>query len=109
MKALHDRTQNLHGQGVTANLAARVAAIFEQYPILCGFSVQEHSMVTEDRIKVPLPGALCLADVSVVTPPELRVTQAFCEHIADMLAELMDEQPDVFDLLSGRTFARTFH
>jgi hypothetical protein len=109
MKALHDRTQNLHRQGIAATLAARVAAIFEQYPILCGFSVQPHSMVTEDCTKVPLPKELCLADVSVLTPPELRVTPAFCKQIADILAELMDEQPDVFDLLPGRTFARTFH
>ena len=109
MKALYDRTQNLQRESVAANLAARVAAIFEEYPILCGFSVQACSTVTEDRTKVPLPGELCLAEVSVVTPPELRVTQSFCNEIACMLAELMDEQPDVFDLLSGRTFARTFH
>lgn len=109
MKALHDRTQSLQGESVAVDLAARVAAIFEQYPILCGFSVQERSTVTEDRTKVPLPGELCLAEVSVVTPPEFRVTQSFCNEIACMLAELMDEQPDVFDLLSGRTFARTLH
>ena len=109
MKALHDRTQNLQGESVAVDLAARVAAIFEQYPILCGFSVQEPSTVSKDRANAQLPGELCLADVSVVTPPEFRVTQALCNEIACMLAELMDEQPDVFDLLSGRTFARTFH
>ena len=58
---------------------------------------------------VELDAELCLADVSVVTPPALRMTQEFCNHIAYMLLELMDEQPDVFALLSGRTFARTFH
>ena len=109
MKALYDRTQNLQRESVAAVLAARVAAIFEDYPILCGFSVQECSTATEDRTKAPLSRALCLAWVSVVAPPELRVTQAFCNQIACLLAELIDEQPDVFDLLSGRTFARTFH
>jgi hypothetical protein len=109
MKALHDRTQNLQRESVAAHLAALVAAIFEQYPFLCGFSVQERATATEDRTKVPLPGELCVAEVSVVTPPELRVTQAFCNQVADILAELMDEQPDVIDLLAGRTFARAFH
>jgi hypothetical protein len=109
MKALHDRTQNPQRQSDAANLAARVAAIFEQYSILCGFSVQESSTVTRDRASAELPGELCLADVSVAAPPGFRETQEFCNQIAHMLAELMDEQPDVFDLLSGRTFARTFH
>ena len=109
MKALYDRTQDPQRESVEADLAARVAAIFEEYPILCGFSVQECSTVTEDRTKVPLSGQLCLAEVSVVAPPELHVTQAFCNQVACMLAELIDEQPDVVELLSGRTFARTCH
>jgi hypothetical protein len=109
MKALDDRMQNPQRQSVVADLEARVAAIFEQYPMLCGFSVQERSTVTKDRARVELEGELCLADVSVVTLPPFRVSQEFWNQIAHMLLELMDEQPDVFDLLSGRTFARTFH
>lgn len=108
MKALDDRIQNLQHQSVAADLGARVAAIFERYPMLCGFSVQERSTVT-DRAKVHLRGKLCLADVSVVTLPGLRVTRAFWNQIAYMLRELMDEEPDVLNLLAGRTFARTFH
>ena len=38
MKALHDRTPNLQGKSVAMDLAARVAEIFRQYPMLCGFS-----------------------------------------------------------------------
>jgi len=109
MKALDDRMQNLQRQNAAADLAAGVAAIFEQYPMLCGFSVQERSTLTRDRALVKLEGELCLADVSVVTAPAFRVTQEFCNHIAYLLLELMDEQPDVFGLLCGRTFARTLH
>ena len=109
MKALHDRMQNLQGQSVAAALAARVAAIFEQYPMLSGFSVQERSTLTTDRAMVQLQGGLCLADVAVITPPGFRVTQELCSQIAQMLLELMDEQPEVFNLLPGRTFARTLH
>jgi hypothetical protein len=109
MKALEDGTRNLQREGIAADLAARVAAIFEQYPALGGFSVQERSMVTKDRAMVQLEGELCLADVSVVTLPAPQATQEFCDQIAYILLELMDEQPDVLELLSGRTFARTFH
>jgi hypothetical protein len=52
---------------------------------------------------------LCLADVPVVTLPAFRMTQEFCDQIAFVSVELMDEQSEAFDLLRGRTFARTFH
>jgi len=35
MKALHDSSQNLQTHGVAADLAARVATMFEDYPLLC--------------------------------------------------------------------------
>ena len=109
MKELHDSTQNLQGQSLAADLAARVAVIFVQYPMLCGFSVQDRSTLTKDRARVQLQGGLCLADVAVNTPPGFRVTQAFCNQIAYLLLDLMDEQPEMLDLLPGRTFARTLH
>ena len=109
MKAPDDRMQNLQSQNAAADLAARVATIFEQYPMLCGFSVQERSTVTKDRALVGLEGELCLADVSVVSASAFWVPEEFCNQIACTLLELMAEQPDVFDLLCGRTFARTLH
>jgi hypothetical protein len=109
MKALHDRTQDLQGQRVVTDLAARVARIFEQYPMLCGFSVQERSTLSSDHAIVELQGGLCLADVTLESPPDFRVAQELCSHIAYALIELMDEQPEVSQLLPGRTFARTLH
>lgn len=109
MKALHDRTQNLQAQSVAADLAARIAGIFEQYPILCGFSVRERSTLTKERAIVQLQGELCLADVSVSTWPGFRVTPEFYNEIACMLLELMDGRPEAVDLLPGRTFVRTLH
>jgi hypothetical protein len=109
MKALHHRTQNLQAQSVAADLAALVAGIFEEHPILCGFSVQKRSTLTKERAIVPLQGELCLADLAVATWPGFRVTLEFYNEIACMLLELMDEQPEAGDLLPGRTFARTLH
>jgi hypothetical protein len=109
MKSLHDRMQNLQGQSVATDLAVRVAVIFAQYPMLCGFSVQARSALATDRAMVPLQGGLCLADVTVDTRPGFRLAQELCNQIAGALLELMDEQPEVFELLPGRTFARTLH
>src|SRR3979411_1619833 len=80
MKALHERTQNLQAESVAADLAARIAGIFEQYPILCGFSVQERSTLTKERAIVQLQGELCLADVSVSTWPGFRATPEFYDR-----------------------------
>lgn len=109
MKALHDSTQNLQSQNVATDLAACVAVIFEKYPILCGFTVQPHATLTTDRALAPLQRGLYLADVEVSSPPGFRATQEFCDQIASMLLELIDEQPAVLDFLPGRTFARTSH
>ena len=109
MKALHDRSQNVQDPSVVADIAARVAVIFEQYPMLCGFSLLERSTLTRDRAMVQLQDELCLADVSVSTWPGFHVTQEFYEQIAYMLLELMDEEPEASELLPGRTFARTLH
>jgi hypothetical protein len=109
MKALHERTQAVQDQSVVADVAARIAVIFDQYPMLCGFSVQECSTLAEDSAIVRIRGGLCLADVTVSTWPGFRVTQEFYDQIAYMLLDLMDEQPEAGDLLPGCTFARTLH
>jgi hypothetical protein len=108
MKALDDRMETLQRESVAAQLAERVTAIFERYPLLSGFSVQQRSTVAKDRAMAQLEGELCLADVSAATLPGFRLTQEFCNEIASALLEMMEEQPDASGLLSGRTFARTF-
>jgi hypothetical protein len=109
MKALHDRTQELQGQRGANDLAARVELIFTHYPMLCGFSVQECSTLSSDHAIVELQGGLCLADVTLESRLEFRAAQELCSHIAYALIELMDGQPEVSQLLPGRTFARTLH
>ena len=109
MKALPHRTSNPQSQNVATELAACVAAIFEKYPILCGFTVQPHATLTTDRATGRLQRGLYLGDVEVSSPPGFRAAQEFRNQIAFMLLELIDEQPDVLDLLPGRTFARTSH
>jgi hypothetical protein len=109
MKELCDSTQDLQGESAVSALAARVAPIFDEYPMLCGFSVEARSALTADHATVPLQAGLCLADVTVITPPGFCLARELCNEIAGALLELMDEQPEVIALLPGRTFARTLH
>jgi hypothetical protein len=108
MKALDDRMQDPRAQNA-ADLAARVAAFFEEYPMLCGFSVQRRSTLSRERAVAPLKGELCLADVSVSTWPGFRMTLEFYGELVSALLELMEERAEAADFLSGRTFARALH
>lgn len=109
MKPFHESTQNLQSENLAADVAARVAPIFESYPLLCGFSVQNGVTLTKDRALVVLQDELYLADLSLSAPLSFPATQELCEQIAYMLLELMDERPEVSVLLAGCTFARTLH
>ncbi len=107
MKALHESTQDRQDESVARDLAARVAAIFWEYPKLSGFSVQQRSTLPKERAAAPLDDELCLADVSLVS--DFYATRGFCEALLYTLLELIDEHPRALDLLAGRTFARALH
>jgi hypothetical protein len=109
VKALDDRTHDPHQQSAAEDLAMRIAAIFEYYPLLCGFAVHERSAAAKHGATVPLVGGLYLADVSVFAPKGLRPTPEFGKQIAQLLVEVIDEHPGISELLSGRTFARILH
>lgn len=68
--------------------------LFERYPALCGFLVREDLSFTHVAF---YPG---------VDGEEAR---ELVEDIAALLHELVDAQPEVADLLRGRTVARTLH
>jgi len=107
MKALHDGTQNLLAERIARDLAARVAAVFGEYPMLCGFSVQKRSTLTKGRALAALQGELCLADVSLLS--DFYATQEFCEALVFTLLDLLEEHEEAPAFLAGRTFARALH
>jgi len=78
-----------------AELQALVAHLFQRFPELVGFSVRE----AEDE--------LCLAGVE--TFPSDPEPDELMGAIAGPLLELLEEDPQARELLSGRTFARTLH
>lgn len=77
-----------------AQLQAVVATLFERFPELVGFSVWD---ATEN---------LCLAGVEIF-PGDAK--PSLMSKIAAPLLDLLDEEPEARELLSGRTFARTLH
>jgi hypothetical protein len=78
-----------------AELQAVVARLFQRFPELVGFSVQE----ARDKVR--------LSDIETF-PCDLE-TSGLMSEIAEPLRRMVDEHPDARWLLRGRTFARTLH
>ena len=77
-----------------ADFAARLEVLFRTCPDLCGFSVQEDTALPDDV-------TCCVGDFGQA--------EAILNEVAQMLADVADEEPDAVELLKGRTFARAIH
>ena len=71
-----------------------VNMVFQRYPTLCGFSVREDMSFSNLACYPALGG---------------DEAELLCEELSAALAELLDERPEIAELLRGRTLARTFH
>jgi hypothetical protein len=78
-----------------AELAARVTELFRRCPALHGFILDEES---------PLPAhVICFPAV------DDEQVERILGEVSGMLYEVVDEEPELAELLHGRTFARTLH
>ena len=91
----HGKVQ-AQGDGMNAQLEARVSALFRRRPALCGFTVQHTDKLFVSEVTVnPTAGRHGPAQLAV--------------EIVATLGELIDECPEACELLRERTFARAFH
>lgn len=68
--------------------------VFQRFPALCGFSVQEDLSFSHVACHPALVG---------------EEAQEMIEEISTVLSELLDERPEAAEILRGRTLARRFH
>ena len=97
---------------VVADVEAKIGALFARCPSLCGFSVQDRQQVSEMRPaqieESQIPDAdLYVTEIGIY--PRLGTDQYadVFDEITVTLANLVNEQPNAYDVLRGRTFART--
>lgn len=109
MRTVTGKTQGERVDLVEANLARRMDALFSRCPLLTGFSVQEEAALGKDRNAEALEQGLCIADLAVECWLGVGATHAVYEDIAETLLEVLNERPETYGLLRGRTFARTLH
>jgi hypothetical protein len=84
-------------QRASRDLEAQLESLFARCPDLWGFSVQDKN------------NELFVGDVGIT--PRLSAEQYgdIYEDITQTLAALLDERPEVCELLRARTFARVLH
>src|SRR4051794_10519382 len=88
-------------------LEESLVELFLKFPALCGFSVQHRPAVGEGT-RTSIESDLYLTEVGMhpeLGPENLKMV---CDEIRYALAELIEERPDVCDLVRGRTFARSW-
>jgi hypothetical protein len=93
---------------VAADVEAKMGALFMRCPALCGFSVQDRSTLPENLNDARIPDAdLYVTEIGIF--PKLGAEQYadLFDEITVTLSNLVSAQPNAYDVLRGRTFART--
>lgn len=89
------------------DVRAKIDTLFARCPTLCGFSVQDRSQLPE-KVEGAIPDAdLYVTEIGIF--PKLSADQYgdIFDEITLAISDLVYEQPKAFDVLRGRTFART--
>jgi len=93
---------------VVQDVEAKIDALFGRCPTLCGFSVQDRATLPEQLTDAQIPDAdLYVTEIGIF--PKLNAEQYadVFDEITITLSSLVSEQPNAYDVLRGRTFART--
>jgi hypothetical protein len=94
---------------VEESIAAEIKALFEHFPDLAGFSIVDRSALPDDIDPTGREEQLFVGDIGFCPPVSEREHGKACNRICDVLADIVSERPEAFDLLRGRSFARTLH
>ena len=109
MKTLEFRPGSPDRRTVQADVEAKMRGLFARCPTLCGFSIQDRASLPKD-VGGPIPDAdLYVTEIGIY--PKLDADQYgdMYDEITIAISDLVQAQPDAYELLRGRTFARTLH
>jgi hypothetical protein len=92
-----------------ANVEAKIRALFARCPTLHGFSVQDRAMLPRDVDQTRIPDAdLFVTEIGVFPKLDSQFDEIY-DEITLAISDLVHEQPQAYDFLRGRTFARRLH
>jgi len=99
--------QKLHRVAVEVEM--QIKALFGRCPELAGFAVQDLAGLSDEVNASEQERRLFVTDIgfsAMIAQDELE--EAY-NLIGTAISEVVSEQPEAFELLCGRTFARTLH
>jgi hypothetical protein len=94
---------------VETELVTRMRSIFSRCPDLAGFSLQDQAGVPGTLVLSSAQEELFVTELGFSAPVSLGDYEEVYNLIADAVADMVSERPEAFELLRGRTFARTLH
>jgi hypothetical protein len=109
MKTLLAVESDSQADVAAADLAMQIKALFAACPDLCGFVVEDLSGLHGDADPQDAENKFFITQVSFGTPCSRDESHEVCSLIVDAVSELVAAQPEAYELLRGRTFARTLH
>ena len=117
MKAIQAAMLNVDAQlhRVEAEVAMQFQKLFGRCPELIGFAIQDLAAVQElidmsnDNDRPNEKTRLFVTDMGFSATVSWERLEEVCELIGTAISDVVSEQPEAFELLRGRTFARTLH
>ena len=92
-----------------ASVAARIRGLFARWPMLHGFSVLDRAMLPRYLDPARIPDAdLFVTEIGIFPRLGSRSDEIY-DEITLALSDLVKDEPHTYDLLRGRTFARSLH
>jgi hypothetical protein len=109
MKTLLSVETNPEADIAAADLAMHMGTLFAACPNLCGFVVEDLSDLHGDADPYDGENRFLITQVSFGMPFSRDESHQVCSLIVSAVSELVAAQPEAYELLRGRTFARTLH
>ena len=108
MKTSTQHFDSLLGR-LEADVEARIRSLFARCPSLHGFAVQDRAMLPKDVDRNRIPDAdLFITDIGLYPKIDSQYDEIH-DEITLAISDLVKDEPHAYDLLRGRTFARSLH
>jgi hypothetical protein len=115
MKAIQTAMLDTHLHRVEAEVATQIRKLFGRCPELAGFAVHDLAAIQEvdglshERERSEANPRLIVTDIGFSATMSREDLEEIYTLIGTAISDVVSEQPEAFDLLRGRTFARTLH
>lgn len=109
MKTIQTAVLDAHLHRVEAEVAIQIRALFGRCPELSGFAVRDLVSVPHDNDWSGEKPGLFVTDIGLSATVSWEELEEVYALIGTAISDVLSEQPEAFELLRGRTFARTLH